>query len=258
MQPSIRHTKIIGGSNAALGEIPWRCNLYIKRWGDLGVFCTCTIISANWIMTAAHCTDIVTPTDILLVDVGDLDLGTTSEAASYRVQADRWISHPRWDSRARANDIALVHLKNKIAFSPTVQPACLPFSLQGENLDFLRAKISGWGTTVSGGLSASLRLNKADVTILPEEICRPMFGAAWPPHGLCTRESGKSGCSGDSGGSVDLVKNGRSYAVGVTSNVAAGCNTNFPNIFVRVTSYLDWIVATTGNLDDEILERCIV
>lgn len=42
-------SRIVGGSNSAIGEFPWRVSLYSVK---LGVFCGGTIISNNFVLTA--------------------------------------------------------------------------------------------------------------------------------------------------------------------------------------------------------------
>ncbi|XP_021943330.1 chymotrypsinogen A [Folsomia candida] len=240
---STQTSRRIGGSEAALGEFPWRCNLNTTRFG--GVFCTCTIISPNWIMTAAHCTKILRPSDILYIDIGDLDLTSQTETANYWVEAERVISHPAYERYTLSHDIALIQLKTPVTFSSTVQPACLPFPFAQINLEGSRATMSGWGMTVYGGPTGQ-RLMKTEVSIVPEHVCRNAWSQQLAPNILCTSEMGKSVCHVDSGGGIDFRSNGRWYAVGVTSAGGTGCRTHYPNIFTKVSSYLDWIIGTTG------------
>jgi len=38
----------------------------------------------------------------------------------------KWISHPNYNSRTLANDVALVKLTRTVAFSNVISPVCLP------------------------------------------------------------------------------------------------------------------------------------
>ncbi|OXA64703.1 chymotrypsinogen A [Folsomia candida] len=236
-----KSSRIINGSPAVVGEFPWRCIVYTTKSNS---FCSGTIISPSIVMVAAHCLDPLIPTDGLVVDVGDLDMGSTTETPSFWTAARAIAKHPAYDRATLKNDIALVYLQIPLTFSPTVQPACLPFALKGLNLDLNKVTVSGWGMTKYGG-SVSEKLMKAEMLVLPEAVCRRSFGTAWPETNLCVGMQGKSACSGDSGGGADFLNTttGRSYTIGVTSAVAPGCNTNVPNIFTRVTNHLDWIIS---------------
>lgn len=45
-------SRIVGGKDAAEGEAPYQCSLQL---GKLGHLCGCAIVSAEYILTAAHC-----------------------------------------------------------------------------------------------------------------------------------------------------------------------------------------------------------
>ena len=49
--------KIVGGTDAASGEIPWQVALTDGTWTDIYnlQFCGGTLISPDWVLTAAHC-----------------------------------------------------------------------------------------------------------------------------------------------------------------------------------------------------------
>ena len=48
--------KIVGGSDASLGDAPWQVALSRASGNSIEVFCGGTVIHADWVLTAAHCT----------------------------------------------------------------------------------------------------------------------------------------------------------------------------------------------------------
>ena len=53
-------TKIVGGTNAGWGDVPWQVALSYRTGSNIygnGQFCGGTLINADWVLTAAHCTE---------------------------------------------------------------------------------------------------------------------------------------------------------------------------------------------------------
>ena len=57
-------TRIKGGMNAELGDVPWQVALVEGGGGNTppsdvfqGQFCGGTLINGDWVLTAAHCTE---------------------------------------------------------------------------------------------------------------------------------------------------------------------------------------------------------
>jgi hypothetical protein len=238
------NTRIVGGSPTSLGEYPWRCALYTK---SRGVFCGCTIISASWILTAAHCTNAVQG-EAVYVNVGDYDLTVTTETNNQVKATDRVVQNTAYDTVNQDSDTALLHLATPLVFSRNVQPVCLPWKYR--NADFTGATVTatGWGTTAFGGGISNV-LREVDLPILAQDQCQRYYPTGLTNNMICTYSPGKDTCQGDSGGSVDFKdpNSGRHYAIGVTSWGVGCAGKDKPGVYAKVTNFLDWIQRNTGD-----------
>ncbi|XP_030834985.1 transmembrane protease serine 2-like, partial [Strongylocentrotus purpuratus] len=114
-------SRIVGGINALPGEFPWIGSLRVDDGSDRGrFFCGTTLITSQWVLTAAHCAG----SYIDRVIFGGLRLSNESE---YEVNAEvaDIIIHPDYDAESNDKDIALLRLTEPVSFSDYVRPAML-------------------------------------------------------------------------------------------------------------------------------------
>lgn len=89
-------------------------------------------------------------------------------------------------------------------------------------------------------------LQYADVIIMETNRCRSYLRQVTSNHICIDGSYGKGVCYGDSGSSM-VTTSGQKFLIGITSFVSAsGCEINYPSVFTRVTSFLDWISSKTG------------
>ncbi|CAL8070442.1 unnamed protein product [Orchesella dallaii] len=239
-------SRIVGGSNASPGEFPWRCALYSRF---LGVFCGCSIISRNYILTAAHCTNGVQPGDQIYVNVGDHDLSSTTEAANQVIPVDYWIQNNLYNDQTQDSDISLLRLQTPLNFTKNISPICLPWKFTTENFDGKTVTASGWGSQFYGaGISPVLQ--KVDLTVVGTPRCASAYAGSTvtvTDNVICAYGSNRDTCQGDSGTSIDYQdpSTGRYYGVGVTST-GIGCGAeNRPGLYTNVPRFLNWIQGNT-------------
>ena len=106
----------------------------------------------------------------LQVVVGDHDL-TDDQGDFYKVSSI--LKHPDYNDTLPVDyDIAILTLTKQITFSPTVAPICLPASVQA---DFAGegATVTGWGSTLAYGISASFptTLQEVDMKVMENSQC---------------------------------------------------------------------------------------
>merc|ERR1719374_226955 len=89
--------RIVGGEEAADGEFPWQVSL--RSIGAIGSthFCGGSVLSENWIVTAAHCCAGQGPLSMHVV-AGGIKLNN-NEGEEERRDIDKIIGHPDYSSR---------------------------------------------------------------------------------------------------------------------------------------------------------------
>ena len=173
-----RATRIIGGSETEVNEYPWQVRLVYPGYpGSDSKTCGGSIISAQHILTAAHCTQ-EPLSSYLQVYLGEHD--TTDTAADIRT-VSRITNHPQFNPDNGLNNIAILTLTEPLTFSRTMSPVCLP---AGPSLSYAgdTATVTGWGRTSpnpEGPLADSLQ--EVELTVLSNEDCSNDWSAEpWP------------------------------------------------------------------------------
>ena len=105
-------------------------------------FCGGTVITADWIVTAAHCTKPYALDEIRVV-LGEHDNSISGEETIPRLvrEVSKIINHPDYDAVTINNDIALIKVAQPIDLS-VYTPACLP--VDGESFVGQNAWVYGW------------------------------------------------------------------------------------------------------------------
>jgi len=241
-----RFTKIVGGQETEQHEYPWQVGLMRSEFSSRP-FCGGSIISNKEILTAAHCTAEMKPSNIWVM-VGGHNMGdsTTKEE---RVEVCAIKDHPDYNDRSLNNDLSILVLCKELKLGKEVSPVCLPVeSGRGEGYEGQEAIVSGWGTTSSGGSQPDTLQEVGVVTMSNRQCASPpnVYPASQITDAMiCAAAKGKDSCQGDSGG--PLVTNmgptsGKSYyLIGVVSWGKGCAEENAPGVYARVTQELDWI-----------------
>ena len=232
--------RITNGQQAAVGQFPYQVGLSLTVNAYSSSWCGGSIISRNFVLTAAHCVDGISKATVYF--------GATkrnSPELTVKVEKDAFTIHEGWNSKTLKNDIALIRVP-AITYTAKIQPVQLP-AISSSYSTYVGDEViaSGWGQTADGSGVAS-SLNYAVMEVITNSKCSKTYGFTITSSNLCVATpGGVSTCQGDSGG--PLVLETTKVQVGVVSfGSAAGCAKGYPAAFTRVTSFLPWIADKTG------------
>ncbi|XP_013106643.2 trypsin-1-like [Stomoxys calcitrans] len=228
-------SRIIGGQFATPGQFPYQVSLQLKGRHHCGG----SLISENFIVTAAHCTMGQSPS-LMRVVVGATDLGT---AEGQNVGISQFIIHPQYNPQNQDYDMSLIKLAQAVSLgSATVDKIELASADSNFAADTL-ATISGYGA-INGNLQLPNRLKFAQVQLWSRDYCNPQNIPGVTDRMICAgHPSGQvSSCQGDSGG--PLVVENKLFGV-VSWGFGCGAEGK-PAMYTYVGALRSWIKENSG------------
>jgi len=235
--------QIVGGSDA--DECEWKWQVGIMNKDDTEPWCGGTLISEEWVFTAAHC--VQEWPGRLKVVAGQHTISKKSGNEQYR-NVKEIVMHEKYNSETMTHDFALLRLESPMNFNQCVGAACLP--TKGDLKGGETCWISGWGTLASGGESPDV-LQEASVQVLSLDACRKSGYSSSEilDDMICAQGTNSKGqitdaCQGDSGGPLVCEQDGVWRLFGATSWGRGCAGKDYPGIWARVADVLGWIDST--------------
>jgi secreted trypsin-like serine protease len=156
---------IIGGSQTPAGERTYQVSLQMNNSHNCGG----AIIADNWVLTAAHCLDGATLSNLTIVS-GTTNLNSSSAIRNTVAQI---IKHPNWDPNSQdfgtVPDVGLIRING--SFNSNLERLKLANeSVMQSVTPGVQGVVSGWGLT-SGGGSISNQLLQVNNTIISNQQC---------------------------------------------------------------------------------------
>jgi trypsin len=224
--------RIVGGSPAVKAD--WKFIVELRRGGH---YCGGSLVNANWVVSAAHCTQ--AGASVYTVVAGEYNLNQNEGTEQSRT-VSRIVNHPQYNPSTIANDISLMRVSQPFQLNNDVQAANLP------NSGFTPAAnlaVAGWGALSEGGSSPSM-LYAVTVPFVTDASCRSSYGqGAILDSMICAGTGGRDSCQGDSGG--PLVSG--STLAGIVSWGQGCARPNYPGVYTEVSyfrSFIDSNVST--------------
>uniref|UniRef100_A0A8C3VRY8 chymotrypsin n=1 Tax=Catagonus wagneri TaxID=51154 RepID=A0A8C3VRY8_9CETA len=212
-------SRIVNGEEAVPGSWPWQVSLQTRSGFH---FCGGSLISEEWVVTAAHC---------------------GVRGALHPSPPNQVFEHPLWNLHALRNDVALLKLATPARLSGTVSPVCLPSANTSFPVGSLCAT-TGWGKTRhnGGSLKTPDKLQQAALPIVSNVDCKAYWGSKVTDVMICAGASGISTCMGDSGGPLVCQKDGAWTLAGIVSWGSGRCLPFSPGVYARVTKFIPWVL----------------
>ncbi|KAG8548833.1 hypothetical protein GDO81_023860 [Engystomops pustulosus] len=233
IQPVVTgYARIVNGEEAVPGSWPWQVSLQdTTGWH----YCGGSLISRDWVVTAAHCSVALTDRVVL----GEHDRSSSAEPIQNLAVA-KVFTHPNWNPNTINNDVSLIKLATPAVLGSTVSPVCL--ASPGQVYDDGRICVtSGWGKTRSSALTTPSKLQQTALPVLSNEQCKTYWGSNISDVMVCAGAAGSSSCMGDSGGPLVCQNNGAWTLIGIVSWGSSRCSTSSPGVYARVTELRSWV-----------------
>ncbi|CAL8126063.1 unnamed protein product [Orchesella dallaii] len=246
---SEQDVKIVGGTLSKEHAWPWVAA--IVNNSSPGVFCGASVITNKYLLTAAHCTMPMKQQGLshftVILGTNNLDDNTAVQMKVASVT-----SHPRYNAKTYANDIALLELGSPLNFTKYILPICLTPQI-GVPYANKSAIVAGWGDTSFNGQASTLQ-RQIMIDVLTNKECQLRYVKDYEITNtmMCARKPGKDSCQGDSGGPLFRLKKGstESYLqIGIVSFGTGCADPKYPGVYTRLSRFTKWVRNVLGNED---------
>ncbi|KAL1380718.1 hypothetical protein pipiens_013983, partial [Culex pipiens pipiens] len=212
LQPDRRVTF---GQEAIPGQFPYQAVVLISVQGGTAL-CGGSILSRNYILTAAHCVVGATGGTVIVGAHNFTLYEPTQQRIAFGVSGIQY--HSGYNPEIVRNDVATIRLNSPLTFNDRVKAVRLPASGDYRQFAGVTGTVSGHGRTEGGDISTVLRFTSNP--IMSQQACLDYW--QWPEiieaQNVCLSGSaGRSACNGDSGGPLTVVDAGSSLQVGIVS-----------------------------------------
>lgn len=227
--------KIINGNNVGK-PLPYMAALYSSTSFSDTFFCGGSLIAPGWVLTAAHCAELVTNDTI--VGIGGLKVGKPR-----KISPVESVYFDDWNNTTLTRDWALLKLKRKLTVKTYPK-------LARKNRTGLH-KAFGWGTVDPFNILIPDRLQVIVIPLWSQSECLLSLGETFHSSvmicgGVLSTSyeelDGKDTCNGDSGGPVTNLSGSVIYGLTSWGYECAGVET--PGVYASVSVARKWILKT--------------
>ncbi|XP_063157127.1 serine protease 33-like [Candoia aspera] len=243
----VNQNRIVGGEDASQDAWPWQVSLQYQEKHACGA----TLISSEWLLTAAHCFPKNTVLSNYQANVGNYQLLNPDPNAVW-LRLSRVIVHENYTGDGSSGDIALAQLEEPVHFTQGILPACLP-DAKVQFPSGTLCWVTGWGSPEYGAtLGAPKTLQQIQLPLIDTMTCDAFYHIGTNISPTTTEiqddmfcagyaEGKKDACLGDSGGPLVCQEDGAWFVAGIVSWGDMCGLPNRPGVYTNVGFYQDWI-----------------
>ncbi|XP_069354761.1 CLIP domain-containing serine protease HP8-like, partial [Maniola hyperantus] len=250
------------GTITEFEEHPWLTMIRHDKFRDSRIYCGGVLISSRYVLTAAHCVDVLNlPQNgkATHVRLGEWNTSSVIDCVwgdcnqpPLDVPVEEVVLHEDYAGHDgnQQNDIALLRLAYDVTFSDFVKPICLPIdtSLAQKTFEGYNLEVAGWGNTDTNQFLSAVK-QKARLSVQNNSVCSQiymMYDIDITEKHICAgKVFSEDPCTGDSGGPLMVKINGNWMVLGVESYSPSPCGTanRWPGVYTKVTAFVDWILS---------------
>lgn len=248
--------RIVGGTTAAPGAWPSIVALEdTTRTAGANPdynqqICGGTLITAQWVLTAQHCTvDEQNGTPTPLADLEVVYGSQRLDGSGTRVAITQIVPAPGYSTTTYANDLALLRLATPVANASTL-PVTVP-ALSALWAPGTLSSVAGWGDLRENGGDYPIDLQTLTaLPIVSDSDCQTAYPALVPAVMVCAGDLANGGidtCDGDSGGPLVVHDAaGHPVLIGDTSYGSGCAEAGLPGVYGEIAGMRALIDQTLG------------
>ncbi|OXU31797.1 hypothetical protein TSAR_009465 [Trichomalopsis sarcophagae] len=234
----VSRSGIVGGKFVDIKTVPYLAQ--IISFGDLT--CGASIISKEWLLTAAHCVERINPD--YESDYGERSIyvrtGSTIRGKGELFEVAKIIVHEHFNSITMDNDIALIKTAETIEFDDQQKPISISDLIPkpGDEIE-----VAGFGKEGEDKPKPKT-LKAAVLPVIDSTDCNTKYKKVYPyqrviitDNMFCSFKKGEDTCHGDSGGPA-VIDN---QLVGIISWGYDCGASGLPGVYTLLRNYRKWI-----------------